>query len=274
MTRFAELQHARTAYDDRGEGPVIVLLHGAEANRHSFDALAGALAPAARVINYDQRDCGETLGPRNEHQLADLANDAAELMVLLGHARYSVMGTSLGGRVAQVLALAHPQRLERLVLCNTWPVDRVLSEVNPQGTARLQALRAGLPATGRELAEMFYTPAHVHEHPALAGRFNSLKPASRRSALALQTCDFPRERLQMPVLCISGSEDRIVPPGVMRALADSLPRARWAALQGVGHSAAVQAPAALARLIADFLHEPRREEPRPSSTVHIERSSP
>jgi len=274
MTRFADLRHARTAYDERGEGPVIVLLHGAEADRRSFHALADALAPAARVVTYDQRDCGQTVAHSEAHRLTDLADDAAELMALLGHARCSVMGTSLGGRVAQALALAHPQRLERLVLCNTWPLDQVLSDINPQGTARLQALRAGLPVTSRELAEMFYTPAHVREHPALAERFSSLKPASRRGALALQTRDFPRERLQMPVLCISGSEDRIAPPGVMRALADSLPHARWAALQGVGHSAAVQAPTALAGLIADFLQEPVDGELCPSSTTHIERSSP
>ncbi|SFM92679.1 alpha/beta fold hydrolase [Variovorax sp. OV329] len=252
MTQFANLQGTHTAYELRGSGPAIVLMHGAEANRHSFDALAEALALHAQVVIYDQRECGETVNKTGEHHIPELAEDAAELMGHLGHARYSVFGTSLGGRIAQALAIAYPQRVQSLSLCNTWPLDRSLPELNPEGMARMQSLRAGLPETAGQLASMFYTPEHVARHPALTSRFASAMPG-KRSALAQEVHALDPARIQSPTLCISGSLDQVVPANVMQALAGRIPGAAWESLEGIGHSAAVQAPGLLAQAIVQFL---------------------
>lgn len=252
MTGHVELRHGRAAFDEGGSGPALLLIHGAEATRESFTALSAALMPRAYVVAYDQRGCGES-APGGEHHIPDLADDAAELMARLGHATFSVMGTSLGGRVAQSLAARHTSRLDRLILCNTWPLDRALTQLNPEGAARLRLLREGLPSTARELAEFFYTPEHVAEHPALARRFERVPATSARAMLALEVHAFEPSGLAIPTLCISGSQDRLVPAGVMSELASRLPRALFEVLAGVGHSAAVQAPERLADLIARFL---------------------
>lgn len=253
MTRFVAANGTSTACDVLGDGLPIVLIHGAEATRESFTALAQALAAHACVVTYDQRGCGETTDDGSEHHIPELAEDAAQLMAALGFERYAVMGTSLGGRVAQALAHAHGARLGALVLCNTWPLDRALAELDPQGATELRALRAGLPGTARALAERFYTAAHVARHPALADRFARAPATSRRSLLALETHPLPAERIAVPTLCVSGTDDRVVPPPVLRQLAARIPGARIEALEGVGHSAAVQAPAALAQRIASFI---------------------
>jgi len=256
MTQFATLRGTRTAYALAGQGAPILLIHGAEANRESFSALALALSsrPEAPlcVISYDQRECGETSCDGSAHGIPELADDAAELMASLGFARYAVMGTSLGGRVAQALAVKQPARVDALCLVNTWPLDCTLEALNPQGVDRLRSLRAGLPETAAELAAMFYTREHVALHPALAGRFARPGAVSRRAALALETHALPAGGIRARTLCVSGTEDPIVPPAVMRALAERIPAAEFESVPQAGHSIAVQAPEVLAQRLAQF----------------------
>lgn len=267
MTLFADLGHARTAYDRRGTGNPILLIHGAEANRESLAELSMALSshaePSLCVVTYDQRECGETVSDGKPHNILDLAEDAAELMTSLGFERFSVMGTSLGGRVAQALSIAHTARVEALCLVNTWPLDRALADLNPEGVDRLRRLRAGLPATALDLAAMFYTPAHVARHPTLARRFAQPRSASRRSALALEVHDLSPERIRVPTLCVSGADDQLVPTAVMRALAERVAHSTSEVVPDAGHSIAVQAPSTLALRIANFMSS--RVKPLPSA---------
>jgi len=256
VTQFASLRATRTAYVLRGEGAPILLIHGAEATRESFSALALPLsqqqATPMCVVSYDQRGCGESTGAGSAHGIPDLADDADELMASLGFRRYAVLGTSLGGRIAQALAMAHPDRVETLVLVNTWPLDATLAELNPQGVAQLRRLRAGLPATAAELAAMFYTRSHVASHPALAQRFARPPASPGREALAFETHALAEGRIKARTLCISGSEDPVVPPAVMRDLAARIPRAVFESIPHAGHSIAVQAPEVLASILLKF----------------------
>jgi 3-oxoadipate enol-lactonase len=270
VTRFADLRASRTAYEIQGSGSAILLVHGAEANRESFSALSLALSSQTAVplcvVSYDQRECGDTVSDGGPHGIPDLASDGVELMGRLGFERFAVMGTSLGGRIAQALAIAFPERVEALCLVNTWPLDRTLAQLNPAGVDRLRRLREGLPATALELAAMFYTPAHAARHPALARRFAHPKSGSRRGALALEVHALAPARIRAPTLCIAGEEDQVVPIAVMRALADCIDHAAFEAVPDVGHSMAVQAPDALAALIAHFLSRRQAGARSPDAT--------
>src|SRR5262245_36623846 len=108
------------AFAQSGQGAPIVLLHGAEADHSMFDAFGRLLSQHFTVIAYDQRDSGGTRNPPMPYGLAELADDAANLIAALGHARAHVFGTSLGGAIAQVLAVRHPERVDRLVLASTF----------------------------------------------------------------------------------------------------------------------------------------------------------
>ena len=133
MPEFLQTGAVRTAYECQGSGPVVVLMHGAEASRQMFLALAERLAPHMTVLAYDQRDCGDTQGPSQACTLADLADDAADLIRGLGHARVHVFGSSFGGRVAQALAVRHTALVDKLVLASTWPLPHSLMTLNPAG---------------------------------------------------------------------------------------------------------------------------------------------
>ena len=99
-----------TAYQETGSGAPLVLLHGGEADHSMFDSLVRALDDHFTVIAYDQRDSGATRNPAAPYSLTDLADDAAALIRGLGHDRAHVMGTSMGGLIAQVLA-ARPRQV-------------------------------------------------------------------------------------------------------------------------------------------------------------------
>ena len=256
MVHFADLQNSKTAYELTGHGRPILLIHGAEADRHSFRALANALSDSATVITYDQRDCGDTFNHAGTSSLIDLAHDAAQLIRWIGLGPVAVMGTSLGGRVAQVLALLYPAQVLDLMLCNTWPLPLQLSALNPEGHAKLRALAGELPASAQALAAMFYSAAFLDANTAVIERFakrsaNAFRSA--RQAIALETFPVAVRQITSRSLLISGSADRIVPSTVMRDMHTFFANASFVELPGVGHSAAVEAPEKLAHEIRAFL---------------------
>lgn len=269
-TRYADTGAVRTAFDTSGVGPPLVLMHGAEASRQMFAALVPLLARRFTVVCYDQRDCGETDGPETASTLADLADDAAALIAALGWQRAHVFGSSFGGRVAQALALRHPECIDRLALGSTWALPQALDALHPDA-ARLGALRAALPDSAAELAGWFFPEAFLQQRPELRQVFAQVRPGSARSARRTQTVATTLDgadpaRIAAPTLALAGELDRVVPPALTLALARAINGCRAVVLPGVGHATALQAPEALAAELARFLAAPHTEplvEPAP-----------
>jgi len=260
MPEFLQTGPVRTAYECQGSGPVLVLMHGAEASRLMFSALCERLAPHLTVVAYDQRDCGDTQGPPEDCTLAELADDAAALIRGLGHERVHVFGSSFGGRVAQALALRHTHLVDRLVLASTWPLPDDLRTLNPEGVARIEALRLGLPETAEELAGLLFPEAFLQQRPELRRVFAQVQPATERSARRKKavdsTLDMNWTLLGMPVLLVSGELDQVVPSHVTQRIAAQLAHAHSIELGGVGHATALQTPDLLAMHLSQFLTAP------------------
>jgi len=257
MTAFVQAGELRIAFDREGEGPALVLMHGAEATRQMFAALTPPLAKHFDVISYDQRDCGETEGPERPATLADLANDAQQFIKALGLKRAHVFGSSYGGRVAQALALLHPRSIDRLVLASTWPLPRPYEELCPDAS-RLAELRRGLPETAQELATWFFPEPFLKQRPELRRIFANARPASarslRRAATVASTLDKGVAAIVAPTLVLAGELDRVVPPTVTLAMAGRIRGADAVLLPAIGHVTAMQAPEVLARHMVRFLN--------------------
>ncbi|MDM0112342.1 alpha/beta hydrolase [Variovorax sp. J22R133] len=257
MTDFIQAGEARTAFERHGEGPPLVLMHGAEASRSMFAALVPHLSKHFTVIAYDQRDCGDTEAPERAATLADLANDAQQFIKALGFKRAHVFGSSFGGRVAQALALLHPQAIDRLVLGSTWPLPRPYEELCPDAR-RLGELRSGLPGTAEELATWFFPEAFLAQRPELRRIFANARPASarsaRRAATVASTLDHGVADIVAPTLVLAGELDRVVPPSVTLAMAGRIRGADAVLLPGIGHVTAMQAPEVIAQHMVRFLN--------------------
>jgi 3-oxoadipate enol-lactonase len=256
---FVASGDARIAFEAVGSGPALVLMHGAEASRSMFGALVPLLAPHFTVIAYDQRDCGETDSPERAATLRELADDARALIEGLGFAKAHVLGSSYGGRVAQMLAATHPSVVDRLVLGSTWPLPHSFAALMPEGAARIAELRSRLPASAQELATMFFPEALLAERPELRDFFAAVRPESARSQRrAAAVDDAPAVDLaaiEARTLLIAGELDRVVPMHVTLAIEPLLRDARHVVLPGVGHATTLQAPAALAHHLVRFLKE-------------------
>lgn len=258
MTEFVQAGELRIAFERAGNGPALVLMHGAEASRQMFAALVPLLAPHFTVLACDQRDCGDTEGPEQAATLADLAHDAHRFIKALGFRRAHVFGSSFGGRVAQALALLHPQAVDRLVLGSTWPLPRSYEELCPDA-GQLAQLRRGLPDTAEELATWFFPEDFLAQKPELRRVFANVRPASprsaRRTATVQTTLDQGVADIVAPTLVLAGELDRVVPASVTLAMAGRIRGADAVLLPAVGHVTAMQAPEALAKHIVRFLKQ-------------------
>lgn len=238
-----------------GQGPALLLMHGAEADHRMFDALVPHLSDAFTVIAYDQRECGGTEAPADPVGLAALADDAQGLLAALGHVRAHVFGSSFGGRVAQMLAHRHPGAVDSLVLGSTWALPDRLDTANPL-IADIQALRAQLPESAEALAGYFLPQLFLQDHPEHRGLFRGAAPQTdrgRRRAMAVADVpDVAPECIAARCLVLAGGADRVVPAALTLALAARLPSARAVLMDGVGHATVIQDPARVAREIREF----------------------
>lgn len=254
---FFDHDGVRTAYELQGKGPALLLMHGAEATRQMFADLVPLLSHAFTVISYDQRECGETKAPAHAASLQELAHDACRLIVHLGFRRAHVFGSSFGGRVAQALALLHPEAVDRLVLGSTWPLPHAMAELHPAGVARLSQLRAALPESAEALATLFFTAPLLAERPELRGFFSRVRPeddSTRRRAIAVASrFDADLGGIDVPTLVLAGDADAVVPPQVALSIARQIPGCRSVVLPGVGHATAMQAPEQVAAALTLFL---------------------
>ena len=106
-------------YESHGTGPALLLVPGLGADTRFFGGVIGPLAAACQVIVFDPRGGGRSDKPRGPYNVEQMANDAEELLDVLGIEQAVVVGYSMGGRIALSLALDYPTRVRRLVLAAT-----------------------------------------------------------------------------------------------------------------------------------------------------------
>lgn len=202
-------------FGDPGD-PAILLLAGATADMGVWEAEFCTLLAGGRrfVVRYDHRDTGGSdsfeLGSP-PYGFDDLVADAAALLDGLGVRRAHLIGASMGGAIAQRLALDEPQRVASLTLIATSP-----------GLRPSTALYPDLPPMSPELQAQFAAPppTPAHNHWIIDGG------SAYRSRLG---------RISVPTLVIHGAEDPLFPLGHGEALAREIPGARLTPLAGVGH---------------------------------------
>jgi pimeloyl-ACP methyl ester carboxylesterase len=244
-----------TAFAKVGEGPPILLMHGNEADHHMFDELSGHLAKHFTVYAYDQRDCGATENEPIPYSLVDLGRDAAGLLTALGVDEAFVYGTSFGGLVAQALASLHPNLVRKLVLGNTFrPGDFC---VHPEAAEKLLAYRSDQNANAASVAELFFPLSYIREHPSVIEMFRdrrrSADKRARRGAILASTSRIDLSHFERPVLLLSGSEDRVIPPTATMSIAASIKHAECLILEGIGHVGCIQDPKRVAQELRHFL---------------------
>ncbi len=246
-----------------GDGPPLLLLSGLGAKGTSWRPFLGSAARHFCVLTLDNRGAGAAAAARPGLTIRDLALDVIALLDHLELERVPVVGRSMGGMIAQELALLEPARIERLVLASTTGrCDAHLAAIF-EHWARLA--EAGVPARLRHHASMLWCLGSAAMadrelvEPYLRARLAGDRPADyahqARACAAHDALDRLRT-LHVPALVVAGTDDRLMPPAHAHALAAALPLARLARVPGAGHMAYLEAPAAFAREVLEFLGAP------------------
>jgi 3-oxoadipate enol-lactonase len=253
----------RLAYETRGSGPPLLLVHGLGYDRTGWGPLPGLLGDALTVVLFDNRGVGASDVPSGPYAVSQLADDAAAVLDACGLERAHVLGVSLGGLVAQELALAHPERVDRLVLMSTLPGGPRSRPMPQRAVDAFSRFPTMPPAEGlRLLVETSLGVRGARERPELvdeiyAYRLASPPPLAGWQAQAAAGASFDAfDRvggIRAPTLVVQGTGDDIVDPRNAGLLAELIPGARLELLADAGHLMFWEEAERVAGLVREFL---------------------
>ncbi|MBA2463159.1 MAG: alpha/beta fold hydrolase [Actinobacteria bacterium] len=244
----------KIAWERQGKGPALLLIQGLGYARWGWEPVVPLLARSFDVILFDNRGIGGSDAPPGPYSAAAMARDALHVLDEAGVERAHVLGTSLGGMIAQELALAEPERVDRLVLVCTTP-GGLRAYPMPAKTVDLMLRRATL----REYVENALEP---DPRPELVERILGHRLAESQSyeAWAAQAAAgvgfdaYDRARsIEAPTLVLHGDGDVVVDPRNATLLAELLPDARLSIFPGGGHIFFWNEPERFTREVAEFL---------------------
>ena len=265
--RHAQDGELRIAYSLRGilhrRRRWLTLIQGLGFDSSGWGPVIGKLENHFRLVLVDNKGSGHSDPAPRSLKIADMARDVVTVLDHAGIGRSSVLGASLGGMVAQELAVQHPERVSHLVLaCTTpgWPFAFPM----PAGSALLaSAVRNMPPETAlRRLVENALSPRTVTHRPELVGRlvaYQRSRSVDHRawSAQALAgaryTGRLTQSRIQAATLVVHGGEDKVVDPRNGKLLADRIPGARLAMFPELGHLLFWEDPESFAATVTAFL---------------------
>jgi non-heme chloroperoxidase len=239
-----------------GRGERVLLLHGYGDSGHAWSTVLPHLPARWQVAAPDQRGHGGSERPDAGYTVASLATDAAKLLDALGWERATVVGHSMGGFVAQQLAVDRPERVARLVLVGTTPrcagpaVDELMAEIAALSDDGLRDFVAAFQAAtvARPLPPAFFA-ALVEQSCRVPVRvWRALAPElaafDARSALS---------RIAAPAHVVWGDADAFFGRDEQETLLAALPRATFTVYRGAGHSPHWEDPERFARDLAAFV---------------------
>lgn len=248
-------------WEASGEGDPLLLIQGLGFSGAMWYRIIPALEARHRVIRYDARGIGRSDTPEEQWDIATMAADAMAVLDAAGEATAHVFGISLGGIVAQEVALTYPDRVRSLILCSThpagtealWPDEEVMAMLRNRTTLpREEAIRASIPVGYADTTNKDWIEEDVRlrlEIPTLEQGYMGQLMAGLGYPGTV-----PRlPQVKVPALVIHGDLDKMVPVQNADILANALPDARTVIVKGAGHVIFTDAPDAVTDAVLDFL---------------------
>ena len=239
------------------DAPVIVLLHGSNADLHTWQPWADILSEDYRVIRYDQRGHGLTgPAPDNDYSAAGFGADIDAVTKALGVETFTLAGNSMGGGIAMAYAMEKPWRLDALVLVDAggapvkrecggniaftiagWPViGDIMSQLLPRSLVAKslsQSVSNQAVVTDEAIDRYWEMARYPGNRAATRIRFSTPRTAFKAEDIA---------QVKVPTLVMWGKEDALIPYAAGEWFAQHLPNATLVAYDGIGHIPMEEAP--------------------------------
>jgi pimeloyl-ACP methyl ester carboxylesterase len=247
----------------QGDGEPLLLIMGLGATSDGWHRVAPVLAKDYRVIVFDNRGVGRSDVPEGPYAISTMADDAAAVLDAAGVASAHVFGASMGGYIAQELALRHPSRVRSLVLGCTGCGARETVRAAPDVLATLGAVASMPREQGRRAMVPFIydagTARELIEQDIVITVAATFTPAGYLAQLqGIRTWPGSHDRLKaiaVPTLVIHGDSDLLVPPENGRILAGAIPGARLVMLPSASHLFMTDQPVASMAAVRAFLED-------------------
>jgi pimeloyl-ACP methyl ester carboxylesterase len=271
----AKVDSIELYYDEHGSGEALLLIMGLAADSTAWLFQVPDFAKHYRTIVFDNRGVGRSSKPPGPYTIHEMADDTAALLDAIGIARAHVLGVSMGGMIAQELALRHPERVRSLVLACTYPEPD--AEIERQREFSVSQFGGTVTATGETRIDVAaLDPLHFFQHllpqvfnqafidrelPKLMQLFSgalqwgfSMEAILGQVAAAMGHRATDRlHQISVPTLVITGDADLLVPPANSDILAKHIPNARLAKVPGGSHGFNFETPEIFNREVLAFL---------------------
>ncbi len=238
-----------------GTGAALVMINSLGTDLRMWDAVAAGLPDDWSCLRMDKRGHGLSETAPAGYGIPDLAEDVTAAMDDAGIDRAVIVGCSIGGLIAQHIALMAPDRVTGLVLSNTAPVlgsDQLWQD-------RIAGVRGtGLATMADGILQRWFGPEMLARPEAalwrtLLARTNAEGYIATCAAIAGTDITARLGEITQPALVIGGRHDQTTPPDVVKALAGALPRADLIVFEEAGHLPAVECPAAFTAALVNFV---------------------
>lgn len=254
-------------YEVHGSGEPLVLIAGLGYSLWMWHRMLPFLAQGCQVIVFDNRGVGQTDKPQGPYSAQLLADDIAGLLRSLGISRAAIMGHSMGGFIAQAMALSYPEMVSKLILSATNFGGPHHIPVTPEAFAVLADVTTDPVERFRRGLEVSTAPGFAEQNPAIIQQWmdfraqNPIDPAPYQAQMAIglgllseEACFEERlSQVEAPVLIMFGAHDKVVPPGNADLLAQQIPNNQVHILPDAGHFFPMEKPAEAALEILEFL---------------------
>jgi 3-oxoadipate enol-lactonase len=272
---------AQIYYETTGEsGPWVVLIQGLGLSSRFWFHMPRLLADDAtsphRVLLVDNRGTGKSDRPRGPYRMAHMADDVAAAIRAAGIGDAIVCGISMGGMIAQEVALRHPTLVRGLVLLATWAGMPHVELPRPHALFSLLTLPLRRDASrGKTLARLLLPRAHLRRARDLMSAWPAAFAQERVdpwsffaqvAAATLHTTGFRLKQITCPTVVVCGDEDVIMRVRNAEILAARIPNAQLQILPGVGHGIPMMDEQAIARAVSAI--NTSRRDPRTGTEAH------
>lgn len=246
-------------YQVEGQGRPIMLIHGVGADATSWDTIAAALASEFRVIRLDLRGHGRSDHIQRAITLDDFVTDVIDVLDACAVPTAHIVGFSLGGLIAQGIALQYPPRVDRLVLLSA--VAGRTEQERARVASRLEILRnQGIGAITGAAQERWFTPDFLARHPdRVRQRMEQLQrnhaPSYAAAYTVFSTSDLGDRlhAIRNPTLVATGENDIGSNTRMARFMHKEIPGSRLVILPKLRHSILAEAPETVTALLREFL---------------------
>jgi 3-oxoadipate enol-lactonase len=250
-------------YESHGDGEALLLIMGYGAYSGHWTPVIPNFSRQYRVIVFDNRGTGRSDKPNMPYTIKMMADDARGLLDAIGIESAHVLGESMGGMIAQELALNYPDRVKSLILGCTFCGGTMVIQPTPEALEFLtspEMAKLSVEERARMTVPWLWNQEFIDKNPEAVEMYVAITSeyptpihgfVCQAQAVAAHNTYDRLSQIKAPTLVIVGDADRIIPAGNSAILASSIPNAELVILKNAGHDFFVDAEAI--RIILDFL---------------------